>query len=100
MLFKREIFYYQEINPAIILWKESTIGKETQSVTTLDLRVCEGERERERERETDREREGSMERWRKNKGGRERKKWTQRPQRLLWLVDNSQNNLSSLGYGA
>lgn len=31
MLFKREIFYYQEINPAIILWKEIIIGKETQS---------------------------------------------------------------------
>ena len=59
MLFKREIFYYQEINPAIILWKESTIGKETQSVTTLDLRVCEGERERERERQRERERRES-----------------------------------------
>lgn len=57
-------------------------------------------REKGREIEKERQMGGSMERWRKNKGGREREKWTQRPQRLLWLVDNSQNNLSSIGYVA
>lgn len=78
MLFKKgNILLSRKKNPAVILWKDSIIGIETQNRNNFGFKSV-WVRERERGR--------SREKWRKKKGGKEKEK-----RRLLRLVDNLQN---------